>query len=128
VPSPGNCKGCIVSRIRGGLLVDSQSSSDTVNEDSNDNSSLSICGLNKNNKKLLIEVEAEDVCMGSHRENRRINIDNNKDNNEDNTKILLRVQGADLRRFDKYKNRLHLTTTLYGTSARSAMHLWSWRS
>jgi hypothetical protein len=62
----------------------------------------------------LIEVEAEDVCVGSHRENRRIDIDGNEDNNEDNTKILLRVQGKDLRWFDKYKIGLHLKTTLYG--------------
>ncbi len=49
-----------------------------------------ICGLNKNNNKLLIEVEAEDVCVGSHRENRCIDIDNDKDNNKDDTKILWR--------------------------------------
>jgi len=49
----------------------------------------------------LIEVEAEDAYVGSPRENRRINISNNKDSNKDNTKILLRIQGADLRRFDK---------------------------
>ncbi len=129
VPSPDNCMGCIDLTIRGGfLLIDSQLSSDFVNEDGNDNSTPGICGLNKNNDKLLIEVEAEDVCVGSCRENRRIDIGNNKDNNEDDTDILLRVQGADLRRFDKYKKRLHLTTTLYGTFARNAMHLWSWRS
>jgi hypothetical protein len=36
VPSPDNCKGCIVSGTRGGLLIDSQSSSDAVNGDGND--------------------------------------------------------------------------------------------
>ncbi len=41
--------------------------------------------------------------MGSQRENRRINIDNDKDKNKDDTKILLRVHGADLRRFGKNK-------------------------
>jgi hypothetical protein len=123
VPSPDNCKGYIVSGIRGGLLIDSQLSSDTVNGDGNDNSTSSNCGLNKNNDKLLIEMEVEDVCVRSHRQNWRINIDNDEDNNEDDTKILLRVQGADLRRVDKCKNRLHLTTTLYGTFARNAMHL-----
>ncbi len=126
VPPPNNCKGCIVSGIRGGMLIDSQSSSDAVNEDGIDNSTPSIWGLNKNNKKLLIKVEAEDVCV-DRRENRHIGIDEDEDSNEDDTKILLRVQGADLRQFDKYKNRLHLTTTLYGTFARNAMHLWSWR-
>ncbi len=75
VSSPHNCKGCIVSGIRGGLLIDSQSSSDAFNGEGNDNNTSRICGLNKNNNKLLIEVEAEDVCMGSHKENRRINID-----------------------------------------------------
>ncbi len=51
VPPPNNCKGCIVSGIRGGMLIDSQSSSDAVNEDGIDNSTPSICGLNKDNKK-----------------------------------------------------------------------------
>ena len=51
--------------------------------------------------------------MGSHRENRHIDIGDNEDINEDDTKILLRVQGADLRRFDMYKKRLHLTTILW---------------
>jgi len=46
-------------------------------------------------------VENEDVCVGSHRENRHINIGNDEDNNEDDTTIFVRVQGADLRRFDK---------------------------
>ncbi len=52
---------------------------------------------------ILIEEETEDVCMGSPRENRRNIIGNNKDNNEDDNKICLRIQGADLRRFDKWK-------------------------
>jgi hypothetical protein len=30
-----------------------------------------------------------------------------KENKEDNSKILLRIQGVDLRRLDKYKNSLH---------------------
>jgi hypothetical protein len=42
------------------------------------------------------------ACVGSPRKNRSINIGDDKDNNEDNTKILLRIQGADLRRFVKY--------------------------
>jgi len=50
---------------------------------------------------------------GLTEKNRCINIGNNEDNNKDDTNILVRVQGADLRRFDKYKKRLHLTTTLY---------------
>jgi len=37
-----------------------------------------------------------------------INIGNNEGNNEDDTKmILLRIQGAILRRFDNNKKRLH---------------------
>ncbi len=103
MPSLNNCKGCIDSTIREGLLMDIQLSSNAVNEDGNDNSTSGICGLNKNNDKLLIEVEVEDVCVRSHGENRHINIGNNKDKNEDNTKILSRVQGADLRRFGKNK-------------------------
>ncbi len=83
--------------------MDSQMSSDAVNEGGNGNSTPGICGLNKNNNKLLIKVEAENVCVGSHRENRRINIGDNKDKNKDNTKILSRVQGVDLRRFGKKK-------------------------
>ena len=40
--------------------------------------------------------------MGSPRENKRIDIGNDNDNNnKDKTKKLLRIQGADLRRFDK---------------------------
>jgi len=93
MPSPNNCKDCIDSAIRGGfLLIDSQLSSDFVNEDSNDNSTPGIHGLNKNNDKLLIEVSAEDVCVESCREYRHIEIGKNEDNNEDDTKILLRVQ------------------------------------
>ncbi len=41
--------------------------------------------------------------MGSQGENRRINIGNDKDKNKDDTKILLRFQGADLKRFGKNK-------------------------
>ncbi len=48
-------------------------------------------------------MEAEDVCVGSHGENRHINIEDNKDKNKDNTKIQLRVQGANVRRFGKSK-------------------------
>ena len=69
-------------------MIDSQLSSDFVNEDSNDNSTHGIHGLNKNNDKLLIEVSAEDVCVESCREYRCIDIGKNEDNNEDNTKIL----------------------------------------
>ncbi len=63
-----------------------------------------------NYDEILIDEETEDVCMGSPRENRRNIIGNNKGNNEDDNKICLRIQGAELRRFDKYKKRLHLTT------------------
>jgi hypothetical protein len=67
----------------------------------NENSTPGIRGLNKNDKKILIEEEAEDACVGSPREIRCIGIGNDEDNNKNNTKILLRIQGADLRRFDK---------------------------
>jgi hypothetical protein len=63
-----------------------------------------------NDNEILIEEETEDACMGSPRENRRNIIGNNEDDNEDDNKICLRIQGADLRRLDKYKKRLHLTT------------------
>ncbi len=56
-----------------------------------------------NYDKILIEEETENMCMGSPRENRRNIIGNNEDDNEDNNEICLRIQGADLRRFDKYK-------------------------
>ena len=70
-------------------MIDTQSSSDFVNEDGNDNSTPGICGLNKNNDNLLlIELEAEDVCVGSHREIRRIDTGDIKDNNVDDTKIF----------------------------------------
>jgi hypothetical protein len=64
-----------------------------------------------NYDEILIEEETEDACVGSSRENRRNNIGNNEDDNVDDNEICLRIQGADLRRFDKYKKRLHLTTT-----------------
>ncbi len=114
MPSLNNCKGCIDSTIKGGLLMDSQLSSDAVNEDGNDNSTPGIHGLNKTNDKLLIEVEAEDVCKGSHRENRRINVSNDKDKNKDDTKILSRVQGAVLRRFGKNKYKGNLIAMIGG--------------
>ena len=63
-----------------------------------------------NYDEILIEEETEDACMGSPRENRCNIIGNNEDDNKDNNEICLRIQGADLRRFDKYKKRLHLTT------------------
>ncbi len=58
-------------------------SSNFVNEDGNDNSTPTIRRLNINGNLLLIEVEAEDVCMGSCRENRRIDIGADKVNKED---------------------------------------------
>ena len=115
VPSPdNNCNDGIDSAIGGCLLIDSQSCSDAVNEDCTNNITSGICRLNKNNNKILSEEEAEDGCVGSLRENRRTDFGTNKDDNEDNTKILLRIQGADLRRFDNYKKRFHVTTA----------HLW----
>ena len=79
MPSPDDsCKGCIGSAIIGGLLIDSQLSSDAVNhEDGNNNRTPGIRGLKMNNDKILIEVEAENVCVGSHRENRRIVVGDN---------------------------------------------------
>jgi hypothetical protein len=63
-----------------------------------------------NYDEILIEEETEDACMGSPKENRCNIIGNNEDDNKDDNEICLRIQGADLRRFDKYKKRLHLTT------------------
>ncbi len=50
--------------------------------------------------------------MVSPRENSRcIDIGNDEDDNDkDNNELVLKVQGADLKRFDKNKKRLHLTT------------------
>ena len=51
-------------------MIDSQLSSDFVNEEEgNGNSTPSICRLYKDNDNLLlIEVEADDVYVGPHRE------------------------------------------------------------
>ncbi len=51
-----------------------------------------------------------DACLGLSSKNRLIFISNDKDNNEGNSEIFVRIQGADLSRFDKYKKRLRLTT------------------
>jgi hypothetical protein len=48
--------------------------------------------------------------LGLSSKNRLIFISDVKGDNEDNSKIFVRIQGADLRRFNKYKKRLHLTT------------------
>jgi hypothetical protein len=90
-------------------LIDSHSSSDAGNEDGNNNSTPGIHG-HTNNDKILIEEKAVDACLGLSRKNRLIFISNVKDDNEDNSKISVRIQGADLRRLDKYKKKLHLTT------------------
>jgi hypothetical protein len=113
VPSPGNdCKAGVESVIGGGFLIDSRPSSDAFNEDDNNNDSTSGIRRLNNEDKILIEEEAEDACVVSPKENsRRIDIGNDKDNNDkDNNKLLLKVQGADLKRFKKNKKRLHLTT------------------
>ena len=100
------------------MLIDFRSSSDNVDGDGNNNNSTSgIHGL-YNNSKILSEEEAEDACVVSHKENsRRINIgeddnnnnhvhDNKSDNNNNDNEIPLKIQEADLRRYDKYKKRL----------------------
>jgi hypothetical protein len=104
------------------MLINFQSSLDNVDGDGNNNDiAPGIHGLN-NNSEILIEEEAEDVCVVSPKENsRRIDIGkdhnnnnhnhnhNNKINNDNNdNEILLKDQGANLRRHDKYKQRLHL--------------------
>jgi hypothetical protein len=116
VPSPGyNCKG-------GTVLIDFQSSSDNVDGDGNSNDSTSGIRRLYNNSKILSDEEAEDTCVVSHKENsRRIGIgeddnnsnhvhDNKSANDNNNNKIPLKIQGADLRRYDKYKKRLHVMT------------------
>jgi hypothetical protein len=116
MPSPGyNCKGCT-------MLINFQSSLDNVDGDcSNNDSTSGIRGLN-NNSKILIEEEAEGACVVSPKENsRRIDIgenDNNNDhihdiksdNHNNDNEIHLKIQGDDLRRYNKYKKRLHLMT------------------
>ena len=116
VPSPGyNCKG-------GTVMIDFRSSSDNVDGNGNSNdSTFGIHGL-YNNSKILSEEEAEDACVVSHKENsRRIDIgkddnnnnqvhDNKSDNDNNDNEIPLKIQGADLRRYDKYKKRLHVMT------------------
>jgi hypothetical protein len=67
-----------------------------------------------NNNEILIEEKAVDVCLRSSSKNRLIFISDNKDDSEDDSKIFVRIQGANLRRFDKYKKRL--------------VYLWSCRS
>jgi hypothetical protein len=113
VPSPDdNCKAGVESGIGGIFSINSQPSSDAFNKDDNYNDSTSgIRGFN-NEDKILIEEEAENACMVSPRENsRRIDIGNDEDNNDkDDNELLLKVQGADLKRIDKKKKRLHLTT------------------
>jgi hypothetical protein len=143
-----NCKGGIDSAIGGGLLVNSQSSSDPVNEVSiNNDSTSAIHGLN-NDDKILIEEEFADACVGFSRGNRCTIIGNNEDPKKDDSKIFLRTQGAALRRLDKYKKRLHLITAPLWYKKRSlkqecievgwvsipyhlllyTMHLWSCKS
>ena len=56
VPSPDdNCEGGIDSLIDWSLLIDSQSSSDAVNKDDNNNSTPGTHGLNKNNEEKNID-------------------------------------------------------------------------
>ncbi len=109
-PPNDNSEGGIDSLISGSWLIDSQLSSDAGNEDGNNNSTT---GIHRptNDNKIIIEEKAVDACLGLSSKNRLIFISDNKDNNEDNSKIFVRIQGANLRRFDnKYKKRLHLTT------------------
>ncbi len=84
-------------------------SSDAGDEDGNNNSTPGIHGPTTNNK-ILIEEKAVDACLGLSRKNRLIFTSNIKNDNEDNSKVFVRIQGADLRRFNKYKKKLHLTT------------------
>jgi hypothetical protein len=107
-PPDNNSKGGIDSVISGSWLIDSQSSSDAGDEDGNSNSTPGIHGPT-NNSKILIEEKAVDACLGLSSKNRLIFNSKVKDNNEDNSKIFV-SQGANLRRFEKYKKRLHLTT------------------
>jgi hypothetical protein len=136
-PPNNNSKGGIDSVISGSWLIDSQSSSDAGNEDCNNNSTPGIHEPT-NDDKILIEEKAVDVCLGLSSKNRLIFISNVKDNNEG--KIIVRIQGANLRRFNKYKN---CTTARNVRSNRNALvgwvsipyhpllytiHLWSCRS
>jgi hypothetical protein len=108
-PPNNNCKGSIDSVISGSLLIYSQVSSDAGNEDSNNNSTPGI-RRPTNDNKTLIEEKSVYGCLGLSSKNRLIFISNDMDNNEDNSAIFVRIQWANLRRFDKYKKRLCLTT------------------
>jgi hypothetical protein len=160
MPSPNNNCTSIDSAIEGCLLINSQSSSDADDEDSNDNGSTSGISRLNNDHKILIEKETEDTCMGvpigiiegsvalviiegsvplaiieSSVPLAIIDgsvplgtiegsvllgiikgsvplaiIGDDEFGSKGDNKILLRIQGADLRRYDKYKKRLHLPT------------------
>ncbi len=72
-----------------------------------------------------------DACLGLSSKNRLIFIGNDNNDNEDNSEIFVRIQGANLRRFNKYKKRLRLATAplWYNCKKRTlnTMHLWSCR-
>jgi hypothetical protein len=95
--------------MSGSWLIDYQLSSDAGDGDGNNNSTPGIHGPIKDGN-ILIEENAVDACLGLSSNNRLIFISDIKDDNEDNSKKFVRIQGANLRRFDKYKKRLHLTT------------------
>jgi hypothetical protein len=105
-PPNNNCKGGINSVINRSLLI-------LIvfrfgKEEGNNNSTPGIHGPTNDNK-ILIEEKAVDACLGLSSKNRLIFIIDDKEGYEDNSKIFVRIQGANLRRFDKYKNRLRLT-------------------
>jgi hypothetical protein len=110
-----NCEGSIDSSIGGGLFVGSRSSSDPVDEDDNNNGSTSGIRVLYNDNKILIEEESEGVCMGSPWENRCTIIGNKEYDKEDDNKILLMIQGANLRRFDPLKNCTSMLEVLLTT-------------
>jgi len=80
-----------ITRVALILKYEDELSNNAVNEDGNNNSTPGIHGLNKNNNIILIEEEAEDACVGSPRENRQIDIDNDEGDNKDDTNTL-RIQ------------------------------------
>jgi hypothetical protein len=67
--------------------------------------------------KTIVGASTSARDNNDHDQDHDHNHDNKSNNDNKDNKILLKIQGADLRRYNKYKMRLHLITALYGTIA-----------